>query len=58
MTLMLATGGSDPDKTFGRIDCQIVGSLPLPPDLLCFARWLSLRWWLGNAWEWIPWAER
>jgi hypothetical protein len=26
MTLMLATGGSDPDKTFGRIDCQIVGS--------------------------------
>jgi hypothetical protein len=30
-----ATGGSDPDKTFGRIDCQKVGSLP--PNLVFFS---------------------
>jgi len=25
---LLGAGGSDPDKLFGRIDCQKVGSLP------------------------------
>jgi hypothetical protein len=30
-----ATGGSDPDKTFGRIDRQKVGSLP--PNLVFFS---------------------
>ena len=32
---LLGAGGSDPDKLFGRIDCQKVGALPPVLSLSC-----------------------